>query len=512
MRIRKIDHKIEKHILIGMIVNTTYLSFISTKIDKTDLNNSYASTVAGWCLEYFERYGEAPGRHIQEIFDYHNRKEEIQENEVDMIEKLLEQISNEYSQGEDINVDFLLDKTEEYLKRNAIQRMLIDVENKLNEGDVKSAENEIIDMKPVQITAKDGIDPLADYEKVKSAFENIAEPVLELPGAFGQLMNEHLTRDSFVCFQAPEKSGKSWLMYWLALEGLKQNRNVALFQIGDMTESQSIIRLSILLCNRSNKKRYCGSFQKPVRFITCPAGRTAQHISCPDGYDIELQDIELQKPLTAKEAHDAYIDLCQKMDIQNHFRLFTRPADTVSFTDIDSELERLEKQESWIADIVIVDYMDLVRCEERVDSERAGINKIWKKAKSIDNKRHLLLISATQADAQTYTGDVQTRENYSEDKRKYAHVNAMIGMSQTDQEKRDGIMKFNTLVSRDGEYITSSVCYVLQSLRTGEPVVDSVFCTNSQENHRRRTTNVEQNQSERPRPRRGDRRNTDRRR
>lgn len=509
MRIRKIDRKIERHILIGMITNSNYLSFVSTKMDKDDLQNSYASTVAGWCLEYFERYGEAPGHHIQEIFEYHDRKEEIHENEVDMIEKLLKEISEQYSSGEEVNVDFLLDKTEEYLKRNAIQRMLIDVENKLGEGDVKSAEAEILNMKPVQITAKNGVDPLADLERIKSAFENVSESVIHLDGAFGELLNEHLTRDSFVCFQAPEKAGKTWLMYWLGLQALKQKRNVALFQIGDMTESQSIIRLSILLCNKSNKKKYCGSFQKPARFQALAGGTAPVSRSCPDGYDIVYETVDIEKPLSAQEAHNAYQQMCSELDIENHFRLFTRPADTVSFTDIDSELDRLEKQEGWIADVVIVDYMDLARCEERADSERAGINKIWKKAKSLDNKRHILLLSSTQADADTYTGDVQTRQNYSEDKRKYSHVNAMIGMSQTDQEKRDGIMKFNTLVSRDGEYVTSSVCYVLQCLRTGEPVVDSVFCSSPQNNYRRRTNNEHQQTEERQgriRPRRGDRR------
>ena len=113
MRIRKVDRKIERHILIGMIVSTNYLSFISTKIDKHDLQNSYASIVAGWCLDYFKKYEKAPGKHIQEIFEYHNKKEEIGDNEVDMIEKLLEEISEQYSEQDDINVDFLLDKTRE---------------------------------------------------------------------------------------------------------------------------------------------------------------------------------------------------------------------------------------------------------------------------------------------------------------------------------------------------------------------------------------------------------------
>ena len=511
MRIRKIDRKIERHILIGMIVNTNYLAYISTKIDKTDLRNNYASTVAGWCLDYFKKYGQAPGKTIQEIFDLHNRKEEVQEDEVDMIEKLLEDISNEYSNGErDINVDFLLDKTEEYLKRNRLQELLIYIENKLVEGDVKGAEDEILNMKPVTLTAKNGIDPLDDLARMRAAFNNISEPLLKLPGAIGELANEHLTRDSFVCFQAPEKIGKTFLMYYLCILGLQQGKKVAMFQVGDLTESQSIIRYSIILCGKSNKKKYCGKFTKPKRFISVPAGRSSKSNVCPEGYDIETEEINIEKPLTAEEAHKTYRRMCRKLNVKNNFRLFTQPTDTISFTDIDTELDRLEKQEDFLADIVLVDYMELVKCEERAESERAAVNKSWKKAKSINNKRHNLLISVTQSNAETYDGDVQTRKNYSEDKRKYSHVNAMFGISQTDEEKKEGVAKYNILVAREGEFVTSSVCYVLQNLRTGQPIIDSLFCSEPQQIHRRRSQNDQENNrqhrqefTERRRPRRG---------
>ena len=157
MRIRKVDRKIERHILIGMIVNTNYLSFVSTKMTKNDLKNTYASTVAGWCLDYFEKYGEAPGGNIEKIFEYQNKKEEINENDVDLIEKLLKEISEEYSKGEDINVDFLLDKTEEYLKKNAIEQTIVEAENQIQEGNVKGAETTILSLKPIQLTSKEGI-------------------------------------------------------------------------------------------------------------------------------------------------------------------------------------------------------------------------------------------------------------------------------------------------------------------------------------------------------------------
>lgn len=480
MRIRKIDSRIERNILIGLIMSDRYISFMASRMEKDMLRNRYAQTICSWCLAFFKKYQTAPKFQIKEIYEYKFRCREVQEDETSLIEKLLEEISQEYSEGDEINVDFLLDKTEEYFKKTTLERLLNKTQNLVEEGNVKEAEIQILNAKPIKLTTENGIDPLADLERIKNAFETNKEPLFTLPGAFGELLNEHLTRDSFVCFQAPEKTGKTWLLYHLAQMALKAGKKVAIFAVGDMTESQSIVRLGISFCKKSNKRKYCGAFDKPVRFVESSNSSSP----CPAGYEIETEKVEIKSVLTPEEVYETYSEFLEENRGENNWRLFTRPADSMNFTEISAELEKLELEEDFVADVVVVDYMDLMAAEDPREIGRDKINSTWKKAKSLNNAKHNLLISATQADAGTYSGELQSRQNYSEDKRKYSHVNVMVGLSQTDEEKKAGIIRANNIVAREGEFVTSSACYVLQSLRTGEPLLDSVFC--SENNHRRR--------------------------
>ena len=248
MRLRKVDIRIERNILIGMITDSNYLAYISGKVNKNDLKNPYARTIAGWCFDYFEKYGKAPGHEIQEIYEYNTRKKKVNESEIDFIEKLLKDISIEYSQGETINIDFLLDKTQEYFKRTKIQDTLFDIQEKLDSGLVNEAENEMLNLKTISLVSENACDPLSDEKRIQKAFEVDSKPILCFKKGYGELVNDLMTRASFVCYQAPEKTGKTWLLYYNALMGVRNKLKVVLFQAGDMTEGQSIIRLGMLLC------------------------------------------------------------------------------------------------------------------------------------------------------------------------------------------------------------------------------------------------------------------------
>ena len=57
-------------------------------------------------------------------------------------------------------------------------------------------------------------------------------------------------------------------------------------------------------------------------------------------------------------------------------------------------------------------------------------NEIWKNLRALSQSRNCLVLTATQADAKSYEKNVLTMSNYSEDKRKFAHVTAMYGLNQ----------------------------------------------------------------------------------
>ena len=95
--------------------------------------------------------------------------------------------------------------------------------------------------------------------------------------------------------------------------------------------------------------------------------------------------------------------------------------------------------------------------------------------RALSQSRNALLITATQTDSQSYEQDTLSRKNFSEDKRKYAHVTAMYGLNQDpkEREKKLGVMRINEIVIREGDFDTTSCVTVLQSLNLGRPFLGS---------------------------------------
>ena len=100
---------------------------------------------------------------------------------------------------------------------------------------------------------------------------------------------------------------------------------------------------------------------------------------------------------------------------------------------------------------------------------------MWKNLRALSQERHVLLITATQADKDSYKKGRLSLSNFSEDKRKLAHVTAQYGLNQDPQgrEKKLGIMRINEIVVREGEFSSDNEVYVLQDLATGRPFLES---------------------------------------
>jgi hypothetical protein len=95
--------------------------------------------------------------------------------------------------------------------------------------------------------------------------------------------------------------------------------------------------------------------------------------------------------------------------------------------------------------------------------------------RAISQERHSLVVTATQADARSYAQNTLNLSNFSEDKRKYAHVTAMYGLNQDPKgrEKMLGIMRINELVVREGIFNANNDVIILQDLRSGRPFLES---------------------------------------
>ncbi len=504
LRRRKIENKIELQMLTGMIISDKVLRDIRAVWRAELVQVPYARTVADWCFEYWDRYGKAPGVHIEDIHASKARKEDDPHHK--LIGDFLESMSAEYERTGKINDDWILDQAEKRFKSRSLEAVAEDITAELASGDTEAAEKALADYKRVERPSVDGINPYLDGEAIYDAFESDAtEPLFRLPGALGRMVNEHLLRDSLIGIMGREKMGKTWWLMEFGKRAARARCNTVMFQVGDMSQRQMVRRKHISLAGKSDMRRYCGRISVPT--LDC---RWNQDDSCdlqwraskcgldgaeelgdePEDYStcskcarqgrllrhfrgaVWWEEIDTGPPLTWREAVRYGKRFAKRMGSKD-YRLVTHPNSTVTVAAISAQLDVWEELEGWIPDVVLIDYADILAPEPGEKDFRHQQNDTWKALRRLSQEHHCLTITATQADAASYETRTLRLKNFSEDKRKYGHINGMLGLNQTDEEKDIGIQRINWLSLREGEYDPTHTVKVLQSLQTGRPYLDS---------------------------------------
>lgn len=516
--------EVERKMIIGLIASTDYFRLIRQDIKPDLITTPVAKLLAQWCCQYFDRYNKAPGRDIAEIY---TRKVQAGRVSADVAEEIEEDILPELSEEWEeygINVESLVDSTKLYFREAALFRIKEDLEVLLEKGDVELAESIVAGYKGVADTKH--VLVLNNKEQLreatKKAFAEASEPILKYPGALGEFWNSSMVRGGFVAFLAPEKRGKTALMIDAAIRGVRQKRNVVVFQAGDMTEEQQLRRIAIYLSKNSDKEKYTGDLLIPVKdcyfnqiddcnhaLRECDFGafsdmkwhsvKQARQETNAEEIMERLKDEPDYKPchnclkysknawgmpyLKKHKVKDALTVDDALSVLEDYFctnnrqlRISTHANGSLSVEEMKALLNTWEQQDGWVADIIIVDYADLLTTKGNQE-ERHKQNNIWKALRGLNQETNTLLITATQSDAAAYEQDTLRLKNFSEDKRKYAHVTAFYGLNQDSKgrEKALGVLRINELLLREDGFDANRQVTVLQAMAIGRPILTSYW-------------------------------------
>jgi len=511
---------IERKITIGLITNTEFITQIRKVWEPRFLESVALRTVAMWCVEYYDQYKKAPMRNIEAIFFERLKTKKIDATVANDIQTdVLPSLSEEFEE-EHFNLEYTLKLTLRYFNERHLEDHNEKVQALLDKDQVEEAQQLTSSYRPILSLSTSDIDftdPLL-LSKVTSAFSTQHDPLIRYPQSLGDMMNNQLTRGSFVGFMATEKRGKTWWLMDMALRGVRQKCRVAFFQAGDMTEGQFLRRTSIYLAQRSDQERYTGEIFVPIRdcvrnqldLCTKPEREVdfgvfgdrdedeqsfrykitleeilekyddwPEYQACHNCVEYSknkwgipwVKPVMIKNPLGINEA----LKIVNEYFINKHrkLRLSTHLNNTLSVSKIRTILSEWEMQ-NFIPDVVIIDYADLL-VSHGPGEFRHQQNQIWKDLRGLNQELNCLMITATQADSRAYVKNRLDLSNFSEDKRKYAHVTAMYGLNQDakGREKQLGILYINELLLREGEYDPKSGVYVLQSLKTGRPFMGS---------------------------------------
>jgi hypothetical protein len=462
MKVERVDGgERERLICVGMIVDQVVLAKLAAGWNGDLFLSPWANRIGSWCVEYFESYGKPPGKAIQSIYEAW-ASDNSDDDSAKIVGRFLQTLSGEYQRlKKELVPQYVLDTAGKHFNRVKLIRTRDAMTGFLEMNQTEKAEKLVNDYHRVEVGGGSWIDPLTDESALESAFVSKQEPLIVYPEALGNFFGEALERDAFVGIQAPEKTGKSWMLQDMAWRAMQQGRKVAYFEVGDMSQNQIMRRLMVRAAKRPWKA-------ETIKYPTFLQTKPEEPFGFPD-----FEEKEFKSVLSLATAKAALAKIVAKDPKRKGlFRMSCHPNSTISILGVRAILQGWVR-EGWIPDVVLIDYADILAPVAGFKDSRDSINATWKHCRGLSQSLHCLVVTATQADAGASDVETQSRSNFSEDKRKYSHVTGMVAINQTTIEKERQLMRLNWLVLREGEYVATKCCHTVGCLAISNPFVKS---------------------------------------
>ena len=508
--------KVERQILIQMVINSDFLLRISKVFEPNCLKMPYCNTLAELCIDYYEEYKKAPGKHIQTLYENIVR---IDPDSKELIKTFLISINNEIQntpEEKKHNTDFYLKEATNHLTHLRLTKFRDDIDNAIEGREYQKAEALMKGFKSVTHQIKKSRGAFTDRQFAIDSYASDKEEVLfTLPGDIGELIGP-IRRGGYYVLQAATGIGKTWMLEWIAMHGAAAGAETALTPL-EMKEEQANLRIQHMLLGKALYKEKDDFIYSPIwdcyhnQTGECPRGcdsiatkkeqqekqskfskkkpkpeyiiptkaqfeQYKNHqvcticmgrppISSAIGYKVSTWYRKLKIDYATAEKSAKFIDVLnesQQMSADIHINSF--PRESLSVSDYGAYLHNLFHYEGHLIDLGVPDYANEFKKIRK--EEKQSIDEIHGGLKALAQERNMAIISANQEndDGKLYGS------------RKIGHlIDGGIRMSQTDYENARGYFRVETLKQRFGKGRRGQVLYVTQCLELGKPVLETFW-------------------------------------
>lgn len=461
----KVDSGLEKQFLTAFITSDQFISRVNSVIDIGLIRSSHFRQLVQWCIEYFVTYQKAPGRDIEGIYYSWAESEFADEGDSQAIFRLLSSLSKRYEGEDSQNVDYLVQEFKKYVLAQKLEALKDSIGLALQRKDTEEAVREVEKFRAHSVNDVSGVNPFTDLNVWDAAYSDSAEPLIQFPGVANDFLGKAMVREGFIGIQAPEKRGKTLWCIEFAVRALSQRRRVAFFSVGDLSQNQTLRRIAVRLENAPMWSNQCdGGSASPVRIPVAVRDPNDADISTSGFLEGKLvykqktfaRPISKNRTLTSIKRFQRSSGM---LPDSNYFMVSHHPTKSTNVLKIESILNGWEYELGFVPDVIIIDYADILAPESSKGESRDQTNESWAAMRRLSQKRKALVITPTQANASSYTTNLQTMRNFSEDKRKLSHVTGMLALNQTEAEQRAGIMRLNWVVLRESDYSATKELY-----------------------------------------------------
>jgi len=399
------------------------------------------------------------GGDLRDSYESWRRSSVVEEKTAEGMEKFLQFLSDEWKDGEKSASDIVLDLAGKHFNRVRAQRALDEAGEELDRDHPELALARMASVNRVELGTGCLIKPGQEYDPWMQAFDQDRQkPLVVYSQGLGRFFQDSFGRDTLISFMGPDKSGKSFWLSDVAFRALKNRCRVAFFEVGDLLQDEMLLRLG---CRTAMRPLRAGKIRVPIEL-----DKEEKKVS---KWDVR----EFPEDLDPREAYRVFKRVCRGRDL---FRLSCHPNSSISVDGIRSILLSWQN-EGWEADVVLIDYADILSPPVGVRETLDQIDETWKRLRRMSQEFHCLVVTASQSSAAAYSekGSVLGPKHFSGRKTKLAHVNGMIGINNTEKDKEAGVVRLNWVVRRNSKYKQTRVVTVAGCLALACPAMLSVY-------------------------------------
>lgn len=464
------DGSRERRIVADMVVSDEVLARVAGQWnDKPLLGSPVAGLVGGWCCDYFKEHGKAPGRKVVEDIFREAVEGGMDSTRQQEVESFLAGV--DYPDPAEINSGHSIKRANKQFWKVNAKRHIDELQAAVDRSRMEEFNAKAGSFHHAGLEISEGFCPFNSESDRRLVFSREhQESLVPYDGDLGRFFANQLVPDRFVSFCAPEKGMKSFFLLDAAFRLLENRKRVAFFDCGDQNKEDLGERLYARAAEHpwnSDDGQWPVTIRIPTGIVFSGGDDEDDDVHC--SYRRETFDKRLSDPVSA----DAIKRFQERIKSRKTlFRSYHYPAGTATIPSIRNVLKSWETSLNWVPHCVIIDYADLVTSANARLEGRDIINDVWINLNRMSQEMPCLVLTATQVRRDAADSGLIRPKHMADDKRKLAHVDAMVGINTTPKEKDRGICRLAHVNNRRGP---EKLVYVAGCLAIAKPAILSSF-------------------------------------
>ena len=454
----KINQHLQDCIVRLLITDEKFLGLVRGQLSEEHFSSTYSAKIAELCFTYYDSFMDAPKDHLHD--ELVRALEDISDEQKELYTKYVLKILD----MEQPNFDYVLSRINVFIKHREYENAAIEFADLITGNDYEQAQNLMYD------ALKSGIEQeeIGQY-LAKDLTERIEARVKRKENEEDYVMKTGITaldhyvggykRGQLVCFLAPPKGMKSWSLVHVGTQAFLSGLKVVHISHENSME-ETVDRYDMCITKSCNK--FVGDTDSTYRLV-----------KMNDDHFIEsIEEVEVALPtiLDATSLQAAFMALdrrkpCGEIIVKKYPMGQCTPAETERY------LNYLETFENFIPDLIIIDYLDIMKPDKSREQVRHQLNDLWVWAKGLADSRNCLLVTASQTNRGAIRKPIVTMADFAEDIRKAANIDLGIAICQTTSDVKMGFARLVVIANRNGPM--ECLCHIQTHLDAGQ------FCTES---------------------------------